>query len=113
MQEPAMLPKPAHLGPAYAAQFGDAAVVAAYQHRPPYPDAVFDLLAGLIAGEPRVVLDLGCGTGDVARPLAPRVARVDAVDIAPAMLAQGRALPGGDHPHLRWILGSAETAPLT
>src|SRR5262249_55186769 len=65
-------PKPDHLGPEYAAQFGDPSVVAAYRHRPPYPAEVFDILVGLIADEPRAVLDVGTGTGEIARGLAPR-----------------------------------------
>jgi hypothetical protein len=58
-----MRPKPSHLGPAYAVQFTDLSVVAAYHHRPPYPAEVFDLLTTLIVDTPRVVLDLGPGTG--------------------------------------------------
>lgn len=105
------IPKPAHLGPAYAAQFQDAAVVAAYPTRPPYPAAVVDLLASLVVG-PRVALDVGCGTGDVARRLAPRMERVDAVDISAAMIAAGQRLPGGDAANLRWWVAALEDAPL-
>jgi trans-aconitate methyltransferase len=107
-----MLPKPKHLGPEYAAQFTDAAIVAAYHHRPPYPAGVFDILAALAIDEPRAVLDIGCGTGDVARPLAAKVARLDAVDRSTAMIEKGRGLPGGDRPNLAWIVGDAEDAPL-
>ena len=92
--------------------FQDRSVAAAYPHRPPYPAATFAALDGLIAGEPRVVLDVGCGTGDLARPLAALVARVDAVDASAAMIAQGRRQPGGDAPNLRWIEATAEAAPL-
>lgn len=105
-------PKPAHLGPEYGAQFCDASVAAAYHHRPPYPDAIFPLLAGLVRGSPRVVLDAGCGTGDIARFLAPLVGRVDAVDISAPMIAVGRALPGSDDARLRWILGRMEDTEL-
>lgn len=104
-------PKPAHLGPTYAAQFGDAAIVAAYPARPPYPAAVFTMLAALLV-EPRVVLDCGCGTGDLARRLAPLVERVDAVDLSGAMIAAGRRLPGGDAPGLRWQVSALEDAAL-
>jgi SAM-dependent methyltransferase len=107
-----MLPKPAHLAPEYGAQFQDAAIVAAYHYRPPYPAEIFPLLADLITDAPRHVLDVGCGTGYVARPLAPLVDRVDAVDPAGAMIAAGRQAPGGDAPNLRWIVGYAEDAPL-
>src|SRR4051794_34210035 len=104
-------PKPRGLGPQYAAQFGDVAVADAYRHRPPYAREVFDVLTSLVIGEPRAALDLGCGRGEIARELAPRVDRVDAVDASAAMIARGRALAGGDHPNLRWIVAPAETAP--
>jgi SAM-dependent methyltransferase len=105
-------PKPKHLGPEYAAQFQDAAIVAAYPTRPPYPQEVFELLAGLIAGEPRIALDVGCGTGDLTRRLAPLVERVDAVDVSERMIARGKTLPGGDASNIRWIAGAAEDARL-
>jgi ubiquinone/menaquinone biosynthesis C-methylase UbiE len=108
-----MPPKPKHLSPEYAAWFQDPSVVAAYPHRPPYPPAVFDLLPSLIQDTPRAVLDIGCGIGDIARPLASLVERLDAVDISQPMLALGQQLPGGTHPNLTWIHSPVETAPLT
>lgn len=108
----ATAPKPAHLGPLYGAQFQDRSVAEAYRNRPPYPDEIFAILADLIVDEPRVVLDAGCGRGELARPLAGLVERVDAIDLSAAMIEQGRALPGGDAPNLRWILGAVEGVPL-
>ena len=107
-----MLPKPEHLSDAYAAQFSDPSVAAAYPTRLPYPPATFRILADLITTTPRTVLDIGCGSGDIARGLVPLVDRVDAVDISAPMIALGRSLPGGDDPRLRWILGRAEEAAL-
>jgi SAM-dependent methyltransferase len=100
--------KPAGLAPEYGAQFADAAVVDAYRFRPPYPDDVFDVLERLLGDGPRIVLDLGTGPGEIARRLAPRVARVDAVDPSPAMLALARQLPGGAHPNITSHLALAE-----
>lgn len=91
--------------------FADAEVAALYRYRAPYPREVFEILQGLVVG-PRNVLDAGAGTGALARELAPLVARVDAVDPSAAMIAAGRALPGGDDPRITWIHGSAEDAPL-
>ncbi len=48
----------------------------------------------------------------MARALAPHADRVDAVDISATMIAKGEALPGGDHPRLRWIEGAIEDAVL-
>lgn len=106
-----MLPKPDHLGREYGGQFADPGVVAAYHHRPPYPAEVLDILVGLVVA-PGTVLDVGTGTGEIARGLVGRVAGVDAVDPSAGMLAKGRGLPGGGHPRLTWILGGAEDAPL-
>jgi trans-aconitate methyltransferase len=87
-------------------------VAAAYRFRAPYPDEVFEVLAGLIADEPRDVLDLGAGEGALARPLAERVDHVDAVDLSAAMVAAGKERPGGRAVNLRWLVGAVETAPL-
>jgi SAM-dependent methyltransferase len=107
-----MRPKPAHLRPQYGAQFQDAAIVAAYPTRPPYPAEVFTRLRALLLG-PAVALDAGCGTGDIARRLAPLVQRLDAVDISAPMIAAGQRLPGGDAANLRWLVGALEDAPLS
>jgi SAM-dependent methyltransferase len=87
-------------------------VAASYRHRPQHPPETFDILAGLIGDQQRTVLDLGCGTGNVARPLVPLVDQVDAVDISAAMIGEGKRLPGGDHPALTWIVGRAEDVAL-
>jgi len=108
-----MKPKPKHLAPKYGAQFKDQSIVTAYRRRPPYPDETFDILTGLITSEPKRVLDVGCGTGYLARPLSQYVDAVDAVDISTNMIAQGKLFPGGDAPNLRWIEGAVEDAVLT
>jgi ubiquinone/menaquinone biosynthesis C-methylase UbiE len=104
--------KPAHLGPNYGAQFSDASIVSAYRFRPPYPAAVFAILERLMGDGPRVVLDAGCGSGDLALGLLGIAERVDAVDPSGAMLAAGRVRPGGADPRLRWIAGMMEDASL-
>jgi SAM-dependent methyltransferase len=86
--------------------------VSSYRYRPEPPAQTFAILEGLITDEPRVVLDIGCGTGFLARPLAPRVDRLDAIDMSPTMIGEGKRLPGGDDPRLRWIVGRIEDAPL-
>lgn len=96
----------------YGGWFQDPLIVEVYDRRPPYPDDLVRLLAELAGGPPRTVLDIGCGTGELARRLAPLVDRVDAVDRSAAMLARGQELPGGDNPKLRWRQGTAEDAEL-
>ncbi len=100
--------KPTHPSQAYAAQFADPSVVAAYACKPPYPDEVAAILAKLAGPRPRAVLDLGCGSGDIARALAERAGRIDAVDPAAGMLELGQRRPGGSSPRIRWIRSSAE-----
>ena len=107
-----MQPKPEQFSISFAETFKDSHVVDAYRFRPPYPDEVFDILAGLITDEPRNVLDVGAGSGDIARRLVDRVKRVDAVDFSQNMIERGRQFPNGNHPHLHWIYGKVEEAPL-
>ena len=103
-----MKPKPAHLGPEYAAQFEDKSVALAYFTRPSYPDEFFDVLMSLMPEGSRTVLDLGCGTGDVAIGMRGRAEHIDAVDVSAAMLAIAQSRPGGTHPCLNWVCASAE-----
>jgi SAM-dependent methyltransferase len=97
----------------YAEQFQDQCIVDVYHLRPYYPDETFSILAALCDPDCPRVLDVGCGTGEIARRIAPRVEHVDAVDLSPAMIAKGKGLPGGDGANLRWIEGEAERVALT
>ena len=87
-----------------AASFGKAAET--YERaRPTYPEAAIDWL---LPPHARRVLDLGAGTGKLARSLAARGLEVVAVDPAPPMLDQLRAkLPG-----VAAYQGTAEAIPL-
>ncbi|GHO86641.1 class I SAM-dependent methyltransferase [Dictyobacter formicarum] len=105
-------PKPSHLGLKYAEQFKDSSIVDVYHHRPPHPDETVNALLALITDEPRTILDVGCGTGALARRLVNSVERLDAVDFSQAMLNKARTLPGGDHPRLNWIYGRVEDVAL-
>jgi trans-aconitate methyltransferase len=76
---------------------------------------VFDSLAGLLAAGPATVLDAGCGSGDIAMGLlshVPHIERLDAVDLSPGMIAEGRQRRGGDDPRLNWQVAPIETATL-
>ncbi len=108
-----MQAKPEHFDTSFAEAFKVQAVVDAYRFRPPYPAEVFTLLLGLLHDEPRTILDVGAGAGDLARQLVTHVERVDAVDFSPRMIARGQTLPHGDDPRLHWILGKVEEVPLT
>jgi 2-polyprenyl-3-methyl-5-hydroxy-6-metoxy-1,4-benzoquinol methylase len=105
--------RPTHLNQENADAFLDAEVAREYRHRPSYTDDAIRFLATLAVDEPRRVLDLGCGTGFVARPIAALVEHVDAVDPSAAMIEVGRREPGGDDPRITWIEGSAERVELS
>jgi len=107
-----MQPKPERFSTYYAEAFKDRQVVDAYRYRPPYPPEVFAILTGLITDEPRTVLDVGAGTGDIARNLVTHVERVDAVDFSQNMIEQGKHLPNGDSPNLCWLYGKVEDVVL-
>jgi SAM-dependent methyltransferase len=104
--------KPGRWTPERATAFQEQSVVDRYHLRPPYPQEVIEILAELAVDSPRTVLDVGTGTGELARRLASVVERVDAVDVSAAMMARGKTLPGGDDPRVHWILGAVETVPL-
>jgi SAM-dependent methyltransferase len=96
---------------ARGAVFADPDVARAYRRRAPYGAETFAVLEGLLV-EPRVILDLGSGSGSLAREMTRFADRVDAVDPSAPMIQEGRRLPRGSDPKLRWILDSAEDARL-
>ena len=56
------------------------------------------------------VVDLASGTGSVARHFAPLIGtegRVVALDVSPAMLAVGAAMPLSGGPRIEWVEGDA------
>lgn len=70
-----------------------------------YPPAVADALASAFAlTADDVVLDLGCGTGQLTRLLAPLVGAVLGMDPEPTMLDQARAATS--LPNVSWLLGA-------
>ncbi|MCP4229889.1 MAG: class I SAM-dependent methyltransferase, partial [bacterium] len=105
--------KPDLWKPEYGTIFKDRDVVDAYRYRAPYPADTFKVLTYLITDEPKVVLDAGCGTGEIARHLIPFVDRVDAVDFSSPMLEVGKELPNGDNDNINWINEAIEEVSLT
>ncbi|HEX2560818.1 class I SAM-dependent methyltransferase, partial [Phenylobacterium sp.] len=97
------MPQPQNSG----SDFDDADVARAYANRPPYPPALIAALAELATGRGRA-LDLGCGPGKLAIPLADCFQEVWAVDLSAPMIAAGRAADAGAHAGLRWIHGRTE-----
>ncbi|HEY2050129.1 MAG TPA: class I SAM-dependent methyltransferase [Caulobacteraceae bacterium] len=96
---------PQDLAASGAAIFADPDVVACYASRPPYAPALFDFLCELPARRDRA-LDIGCGPGNVARPLADRFSEVVALDPSAAMIEA--ACRADSRPNLHWTLARAE-----
>ncbi len=87
------------------------AAAAYYRFRAPYAPEALDWLAQAL-GLNRLsrILDLGCGPGTLAVPLAGRVGEVVALDREPAMLAQGRrAARAARRTNIRWLNAPAES----
>ena len=57
------------------------------------------------------LLDVACGTGNVARPAAHAGARVTALDLTPKLLEAGRARAAAEHLEIEWKEGDAEDLP--
>ena len=73
-----------------------------------YPEAVFELLAGEFHLGPHTrVLDLGCGTGQIAIPLTRRGVPVLAMDPDGEMLAEGRLAAREIAAEIEWRQGSS------
>src|SRR5579859_782341 len=105
--------RPEFLGKEFGTRFQNQNVADRYHLRATYPPETFRILANLIVDEPRVLLDAGSGTGDVARHMLEYVERIDAVDISLPMMEHGKALPGGNSPKIYWLHGAIEDIPLS
>ncbi|MFC7175783.1 class I SAM-dependent methyltransferase [Halosegnis marinus] len=80
-------------------------------YRPDYPDAlVADLADGFALGADARVLDLGCGTGRLAVPLA-RHASVVGMDPNPTMLDRARGRADAAGVAVEWVEGSDADLP--
>ncbi|GAC1703121.1 MAG: hypothetical protein NVS9B6_19880 [Candidatus Limnocylindrales bacterium] len=97
--------------PPLAEVFADVDVARTYRFREPYPAETFTILEGLVC-EPRVILDIGAGSGALAREMVRFATRVDAIDPSAALIAEGRRLPHGDDQKLRWVSGTSEEGAL-
>ncbi len=83
------------------------------RHRAGFPDSFFRRLVeeGWLQGGARA-LDLGTGTGTIARGLAARGLKVTGLDPSEAMLAEAKALAEAEKRSIRFVAGRAEETGL-
>jgi SAM-dependent methyltransferase len=97
------------LRPDFGATAGDYA-----QHRAGFPDSLFDRLAAFEVGLPRqIVVDLGTGTGTLARGFARRGCQVIGIDIAEQMLEQARLRDAKEGLKVDYRVAGAEATGLS
>jgi trans-aconitate methyltransferase len=84
-----------------------------HQYRRGYPPAVIDRLADIFTlTSDDIVIDLGCGTGQLTLPIAARVRAVAGVDPEPDMLARARRAATEQHlTNVTWLLGADTDTP--
>ncbi|MCZ2157469.1 MAG: class I SAM-dependent methyltransferase [Bryobacterales bacterium] len=76
-----------------------------------YPECLWDYIASKAAlAEQRIAIDLGCGTGQLAIPLAAREMKVIAIDPSAEMLKEGinQASQDSSARNVRWLRGRGE-----
>lgn len=69
------------------------------------PDASYAFYIALAGDAPKIILDMGSGTGRLAVALAERGHRVTGADPAPGMMRVARSRPGAER--VRWIESAA------
>jgi ubiquinone/menaquinone biosynthesis C-methylase UbiE len=84
-----------------------------HQYRRGYPPTVIDVLAdafGLTGND--IVIDLGCGTGQLTLPIAGRVQAAVGMDPEPDMLARARQAAAEQNvTNATWVLGADTDLP--
>lgn len=80
--------------------------------RPRYPAVLIDAIERTVGlGHDDVLLDLACGTGEVALAFADRVAGIWAIDLEPEMVEEAkRNARECGIARIRWLVGRAEDA---
>lgn len=97
-----------------ATQYGLRQSRLSYQFRMPYTWECIEKIyqeIDQVSEIPSRVLDVGCGMGDVAIPMAMKYP-VDAVDVSMNMLSLAKLRPGGNQSNLRWLHSAVEDAEL-
>jgi SAM-dependent methyltransferase len=82
------------------------------RYRAGFPDELYErLIRSGILSPPCAALDLGTGTGTVARALAVRGCEVTGLDPSANLLAEARRIDAERNVHVRYVEGRAEELP--
>lgn len=82
------------------------------KHRAGFPDSIYEHLAAFqVGGQGQLILDLGTGTGTLARGFAARSCRVIGLDPAIAMLEQANEQSRADQVGGSYLAAKAEAVP--
>jgi SAM-dependent methyltransferase len=76
-----------------------------------YERGAAEFIARLELGPGDEVLDVSCGTGNLALPAARAGATVTGIDIAPNLIAQAKARAAEEHQSILFDVGDAEALP--
>ena len=91
--------------------FENADVARNYTCRPEYPAEVYKKLVALSPSNTNA-LDLGCGTGKIARGLCQSFESITAVDASASMLQVAKELQGEGVSNINWVHGLAESVDI-
>ena len=104
------MPKSEEVSRAFYAQLG--AVGLAKRTRPEWDEKIIRALVEMLPRDARV-LDLGCGYGRIALPLARAGYHVEGLDVSPNLIEAARATAGANGLRLDFVVGSMTSLPYT
>jgi ubiquinone/menaquinone biosynthesis C-methylase UbiE len=79
------------------------------KYRPGYPESFYNLMLQLGVGKPNQrILDLGTGTGVLARAFAQRGSKITGIDISQEQIDEAKKLSEAANLNVEYIVGNAE-----
>ncbi|XOV83317.1 MAG: methyltransferase domain-containing protein [bacterium] len=90
--------------------FGNADVVDNYRFRPEYPAEIYEKLVALAPTHTHA-LDLGCGTGKIARGISPSFESVTVIDASEVMIGVAKRLDTHNSSNINWVQRYLNSTP--
>ena len=102
--------KPSHFNARNASRFQQKSIVSNYDYRLPYNQDIFQKMHSIILEKTGLkdikVLDIGTGTGEIAKNFSKYGNHIDAVDFSPLMIEEAQM--GEQYANISWIIGKVE-----